>query len=99
MSHRSFPPSHYSPQPFPSSVLAAAVRVNPAPIRKREPYTVERYPCVQGGILLVGYDGRGEVVLELRVPATRFSDRMLDKMRRWLKANDDQPAPLAIVPD
>lgn len=57
--------------------------------RRREAYTIERYPTVDNGVLLIGYDGRGEVMVELRVSARRFNERMIDRMRRWMKANDD----------
>lgn len=65
--------------------------------RRRDPYAIERFPSVNGAILLVGYDGRGEVMLELRIPATKYSERTVDKMRRWLKVNDEAPPPLGIV--
>lgn len=62
--------------------------------RRRQPYTIERYPTIDNGVLLVGYDARGEVMVELRVSARRFNDRMIDRMRRWMKANDDHvPTP------
>ena len=56
---------------------------------KGDPYEVKRFPAVRGGVLLVGYDGRGDVMLELRIPARQFTARMVDRMRRWLREHDD----------
>lgn len=97
MTHRSLPPSRTAPPSFPTSIIAAAARMTPQPVRKRDPYAVERFPSVNGGVLLVGYDGRGEVMIELRVSAARYSERMVDKMRRWVQANDDAPPPIGLV--
>lgn len=84
---------------LPAVLLGACRKANQlAQIKRREPYAIERYPAIQGGVLLIGYDGRGEVMIELRVPATRYSDTMVDRMRRWMKRNDEPPTPMALIP-
>jgi hypothetical protein len=59
----------------------------------RAPYAIERFPAIDGGVLLIAYDGRGDVLAELRIPASRFSERMLERMRRWMKASDEHDEP------
>lgn len=81
------------PTPLAASVPPSLRAPNFTP-RRRAPYTIERYPTIDNGVLLIGYDGRGEVMVELRLSARRFNERTVDKMRRWMKANDDHdPTP------
>lgn len=84
--------------PMPASFrLASRPVFSPPPPRRREPYTVERFPTIEGGVLLIGYDGRGEVMLELRVSRHRFNERMIPRMRQWMMRNDDDMPMLAAV--
>lgn len=68
------------------------------PPLKGEPYAVEKYPGVNGTVNLVGRDGRGEIMLETRMAASKYSAGMVARMVRWLKAHDDGPPPLTLVP-
>ena len=69
-----------------------------APPAVREPYAIERFPSIRGDVLLVGYDRNGEVMVELRVPAARFAEPMVEGMRRWMRANDQPPpTPVSLV--
>lgn len=88
---------HQHPTPVLNGQLAPAMPPE-RPARRKAPYTVERFPSVQGSILLVGYDGRGEVMVELRLPEAKVTPRTAARMRRWLIENDDAPPPLALVP-
>jgi hypothetical protein len=62
---------------------------------RHEPYSVEQYPATPGTALLVGYDGRGEYMLELRLPEQRVTARSVEGFRSWMRENDSPP--LAIV--
>lgn len=64
---------------------------------KGQPHTVEMFPSVRGSVLLVGYDGAGEVMVEFRVPQRRYSARMADRLARWIRENDDTPPSLAVI--
>lgn len=66
--------------------------------RRRPPYAVERHPATAGSILLIGFDGRGDVMVELRLPVSRFSAGTIDRMRRWMMQNDDATPPVTLVP-
>lgn len=84
--------------PFPAHIIARAARSRIPTTAKREPYAIERHPTIDGAVLIVGFDGRGDVMLEVRISASRFSEGMIEKMRRWLKAHDDRSAPLGLMP-
>lgn len=70
-------------------------------VRRREPYTVERYPGLGDTVVLVGYDGRGELYVETRMPANRFTPQTMERMRRWIMKHDandaPSPTPLSLV--
>lgn len=65
---------------------------------KRDPYTIERHPTVDG-VLLIGFDGRGDPMVELRVSARLYSDRMVESMRQWMREHNADLAsgPVEIV--
>lgn len=67
------------------------------PPERGEPYAVEKYRGVNNTIVLVGRDGRGEIMLEMRMPATMYSVRMVGRLVRSLKAHDPSPS-LSLVP-
>lgn len=54
-----------------------------------DPYSVRRVPCGKGMVLLIGYDGRGDVMLEFRIPERKYTKRLVQRMERWLRENDD----------
>lgn len=54
-----------------------------------DPYTVRRFPCARGQVLLIGYDAHGEVMLEFRIPERKYTRRLVERMERWLRDNDD----------
>jgi hypothetical protein len=63
----------------------------PTPVRppmRGEPYAVERYAGVNGSVNLIGRDGRGEIMLELRVSERKVNRRMIGQMIGWLKKHD-----------
>lgn len=60
-------------------------------VKRRAPYTVERFPCPDGAILLVGYDARGGPLMELRVREANFSGYIVNEFRALLMSNDANP--------
>lgn len=55
------------------------------------PYTVYRCPSIRGSLLLIGYDGHGDVMLEFRIPERLYSKQLVRKMERTLREYDPGP--------
>lgn len=59
--------------------------------KRRAPYTVERFPCPDGAILLVGYDARGGPLMELRVREANFTGHTVTAFRAMLMSHAANP--------
>lgn len=55
------------------------------------PYTVYRLPSVKGSVLLIGYDGHGDAMLEFRIPERLYTHALVKKMERTLRDYDPGP--------
>lgn len=72
--------------------LAPSTTTDEGPATKRRaPYTVERFPCPDGAILLVGYDAHGGPLMELRVKAANFGSKTVNTFRLMLMSHDVNP--------
>lgn len=58
-----------------------------------EPYGVRLYPAADAGsVLLVGFDGRGAPLVEIRVPTHDCTEATIAELRRLLQLFDDSSA-------
>ena len=91
------PPARPEPQ---RAALPAPATPAPDPLRgpRAEPYSVRRVPSV-GGVKLIGHDGRGFPMVELRIPAQKFKRSMVLRMQQWLRDNDDGPRMEIVRPE
>lgn len=66
----------------------------------KEPYSIEQYPTISGGVVLVGYDGSGRLKAEVRVEDV--TDEDLDdlsvRIRNWIMSHDRQRGTRTIPP-
>lgn len=61
------------------------------PYFKGKPHDVEILPSVRGSVVLIGYDRSGDVMVEFRMPRSRLTQRIVDRLARWVRDNDDGP--------
>lgn len=79
------------------AVQPAENDVTSDPRLRGAPYTVDLVPSLRGTVTLIGYDGRGEVMVEFRVPSKRYSRKMADRLVRWMRENDDSRPALTVI--
>ncbi len=97
MSLPSLPPSHFAPAPISKGLMralrvtSAGVRVIPAPSREPSSYEVRLRGGVGDTVFVVGHDRNGEPMIELRVKRRHLSAKVVDRMGRWCRENDDEP--------
>lgn len=66
-------------------------------VRRRDAYSIERFPAVAGGVHLVGYDGHGGVMVEVRLPAHQYTEDTMEEMRAWMMRNDKTRPDLSVL--
>lgn len=66
----------------------------------KEAYSVEQYPAISGGVVLIGYDGAGRLKAEVRVEDV--SDEDLDdlavRVRNWIMTHDRRRGTRTLAP-
>jgi len=53
-----------------------------------EPYSVEQFPAFRGEVHLVGYDGNGEVMIEVRLAPRHMSRELVGRLQDWMQEQD-----------
>ncbi len=73
--------------------LAHGERSDRVPPRAERPksYEVRVRRCI-GCVSLVGHDGRGEPMLEVRIARRHISPSMIKNIEQWCRDNDTAPA-------
>lgn len=84
---RLFPADHRQP----ALQLLETGAIVPPPAEPPRSYEVRIRYSVGGTVSVVGHDGKGEPMMELRLAKRHLRPAMLKRMESWCRAHDDDP--------